>query len=264
MMTLILSFIFGAIVGIFLNVCIHRLPAHQSVVAPSSHCPFCKQPIAFYDNIPILSFILLRGRCRQCKASISYQYPLVECLTGFLSLILMRQYGLSLNYAVYFMFGASLVVVTFIDLKHQIIPDSISLPGIAFGLLSSLFLPNLTFLDSLIGTAAGGGSLLLVAGGYYLLTKKEGMGLGDVKLLAMMGAFLGWTSILFIILVGSLSGALVGIAVMLIKKKDRKYAIPFGPFLSLGALCYLLYGQEMIRWYVHFHLWINNRIGFLS
>lgn len=261
MMTLIFSFIFGAIVGSFLNVCIHRLPAHQSVVVPSSHCPFCKQPIAFYDNIPILSFILLRGKCRACKASISYQYPLVECLSGSLSLILMQKCGLGLIYLVYFIFGAALLVVTFIDLRHQIIPDRISLPGIALGLLTSIFLPNLTFLDSLIGIAAGGGSLLLVAGGYYLLTKKEGMGLGDVKLLAMMGAFLGWKSILFIIMVGSFSGALVGITLMLIKKKDRKYAIPFGPFLSLGALCYLLYGQEMIRWYVHFYLWINNLIG---
>jgi leader peptidase (prepilin peptidase)/N-methyltransferase len=172
----------------------------------------------------------------------------------------MQKCGLSLNYAVYFIFTAALLVVTFIDFKHQIIPDSISLPGIVFGLLTSAFLPNLTFLDSLIGIVAGGGSLLLVAGGYYLFTKKEGMGLGDVKLLAMMGAFLGWKSILFIIMVGSLSGALVGITVMLIKKKDRKYAIPFGPFLSLGALSYLLYGQEIIRWYVQFHFWINKLI----
>ena len=260
MMTLIFAFIFGVIVGSFLNVCIYRLPTHQSVVAPSSHCPFCKQPIAFYDNIPILSFIILRGKCRKCGDSVSYQYPLVEFLAGSLSLILMQKCGLSLNYAVYFIFTAALLVVTFIDLRHQIIPDSISLPGIVFGLVSSAFLPNLTFLDSLIGIAAGGGSLLLVAGGYYLFTKKEGMGLGDVKLLAMMGAFLGWKSILFIIMVGSLSGALVGITVMLTKKKDRKYAIPFGPFLSLGALSYLLYGQEIIRWYVQFHFWINKLI----
>ena len=136
----------------------------------------------------------------------------------------------------------------------------IKLPGIIFGLLSSLFLPDLTFLDSLIGTVVGGGSLLLVAGGYYLFTKNEGMGLGDVKLLAMMGAFLGWKSILFIIMVGSISGALVGITVMLLKNKDRKYAIPFGPFLSLGALSYLLYGQEIIYWYVQFHFWINELI----
>jgi leader peptidase (prepilin peptidase)/N-methyltransferase len=260
MMTLIFSFIFGTIVGSFLNVCIYRLPAHQSVVIPSSHCPFCKQPIAFYDNFPILSFIILRGKCRGCKASISYQYPLVEFLAGLLSLILIEKCGLSLNYAVYFIFSAALLAVTFIDLEHKIIPDSISLPGIIFGLLASLFLPDLTFLDSLIGTVAGGGSLLLVAGGYYLFTKNEGMGLGDVKLLAMMGAFLGWKSILFIIMVGSLSGALVGITVMLLKNKDRKYAIPFGPFLSLGALSYLLYGQEIIYWYVQFHFWINELI----
>jgi len=257
-MALIFSFIFGTIVGSFLNVCIVRLPTHQSVVTPSSRCPSCKQPIAFYDNIPILSFIILRGKCRKCKDPISYHYPLVEFLAGLFSLIFMISYGPSLNYAVYFTFSTALITITVIDIKHQIIPDIITLPGIAIGLLISFLSSNLSFLDSLIGTVAGGGSLLLVAGGYYLFTKKEGMGLGDVKLLAMMGAFLGWRSILFIIVVGSFSGALVGITVMLIQKKDRRYAIPFGPFLSLGALSYLLYGQEIIHWYIQLQFWIKG------
>ena len=261
MIALIFSFIFGTMVGSFLNVCIFRLPTHQSVVTPFSYCLSCKQPISLYDNIPILSFIILRGKCRKCKAPLSYQYPMVEFLAGLFSLIFMIKYGLSLNYAVYFTFSAALITITVIDIKHQIIPDSITLPGIGVGLLISFLLSTLSFLDSLIGTVIGGGSLLLVSGGYYFFTKHEGMGLGDVKLLAMMGAFLGWRSILFIIMVGSFSGALVGITVMLLKKKDRKYAIPFGPFLSLGGLSYLLYGQEIIHWYIQFNFWIKGLIG---
>ena len=258
-MNLTFSFIFGTFVGSFLNVCIFRLPAHQSVVTPSSHCLSCKHPIAFYDNIPLISFIILRGKCRKCKAAISYQYPLVELLSGFLSLIFVIKCGfLSLDYFVYFLFSAALLVITVIDIQHQIIPDIISLPGIAVGLVISFFVPHLTFLDSLIGAVAGGGILLLVAGGYYLFTKREGMGLGDVKLLAMMGAFLGWKSILFIIMVASFSGTLVGITVMLLQKRDRRYAIPFGPFLSLGALSYLLYGRAIIYWYIQLYFWIRD------
>jgi len=260
-MILIFSFIFGIILGSFLNVCIHRLPLHQSIVFPVSHCCSCEKPIAFYDNIPLISFIVLRGTCRHCKAPISYQYPIVEFLTGLLSLACMIKFGLGIPYAVSFAFCAALIIVTFIDLKHQIIPDTISLPGILCGVLLSFVMPSLTFIDSLLGVALGGGSLLIIAGGYYLITKQEGMGLGDVKLLAMMGAFLGWQSILFIIMVGSFSGALVGIAVMIKKKKDRRYAIPFGPFLSLGAVSYLLYGQNIIFWYIQFQLWIRDFIG---
>jgi leader peptidase (prepilin peptidase)/N-methyltransferase len=184
----------------------------------------------------------------------------VELLTGLLSLACMFKWGVGFPYAVFLAFCAALIVVTFIDLQHQIIPDTISLPGILCGLLLSLLMPSLTFFDSLLGAALGGGSLLIIAGGYYLITRQEGMGLGDVKLLAMMGAFLGWQSILFIIMVGSFSGALVGIAVMIKKKKDRRYAIPFGPFLSLGAVSYLLYGQEIIDWYIHVQLWIRDFI----
>lgn len=260
-MILFFSFVFGTVLGSFLNVCIYRLPLHQSVVFPGSHCCSCKKAIAFYDTVPLLSFLILRGSCRYCKAAIPYRYPLVELLTGMLSLSCMLKWGLGFPYAVSLAFCAALVVVTFIDLEHQIIPDSISLPGILCGLAVSPLMPFPGFVDSLLGALLGGGSLLAIAGGYYLLTRQEGMGLGDVKLLAMMGAFLGWRSILFIIMVGSLSGSLVGLTVMLRKKKDRRYAIPFGPFLSLGALSYLFYGQEIIFRYSQFQGWIGNIIG---
>ena len=259
-MILIFAFIFGLILGSFLNVCIYRVPLHQSIVFPVSHCCSCKKPIAFYDNIPLVSFFVLRGACRHCKAAISYQYPIVEFLTGLLSLACMIKWGIGFSYAVSLAFCSALIVVTFIDLQHQIIPDVISLPGIICGLLLSLIIPSLSFLDSLLGAALGGGSLLIVAGAYYLLTRQEGMGLGDVKLLAMMGAFLGWRSILFIIMLGSFTGALVGVVLMIKKKKDRRYAIPFGPFLSLGAVSYLLYGQHIIDWYIHVQLWIRDAI----
>ncbi len=261
MIVYIFSFIFGAVVGSFVNVCIFRLPAQQSIITPASHCLSCNHPIAFYDNIPLVSFIFLRGKCRHCKTPLSYQYPLVELATGMLSLIAIAHYGVSIPSLVYFAFSAALLTITVIDLRHQIIPDSITLPGIGVGLLTSLLMPQLSFLDSLSGTLVGGGSLLLVAGGYYLFTRREGMGLGDVKLLAMMGAFLGWKSILFIIMVASFSGALAGIMVMIVKNKDRRYAIPFGPFLSLGALSYLLYGREIIYLYIQFSLWLKELLS---
>lgn len=258
MILYIFAFIFGTAVGSFLNVCIFRLPLEQSIVNPSSHCFSCKKPIPFYDNIPLISFILLQGKCRHCKAPFSGQYPLVEFLTGMVALACVLRWGFTLNTLSIFIFVAALIVITFIDFEHKIIPDVISLPGILYGLLAALVLPRITFVESLLGALLGGGSLLLVAGFYYLLTKQEGMGLGDVKLLAMMGAFLGWQSILFIIMIGSITGAAIGVAAMVIKKKDRKYAIPFGPFLSLGAVAYLFYGQEIIYWYMNFQFWLGN------
>lgn len=252
------AFIFGTAVGSFLNVCIFRLPLDQSIIFPSSHCFSCKKPIAFYDNIPLVSFILLKGKCRHCNAHFSYQYPLVELLTGVLALACVLWWGFTINALSIFIFVGALIVITFIDLEHKIIPDVISLPGILYGLIVALLLPRISFVDSLLGVLLGGGSLLLVAGCYYLLTKQEGMGLGDVKLLAMMGAFLGWKSILFIIMIGSITGAVIGVAAMVIKKKDRKYAIPFGPFLSLGAVAYLFFGQEIIYWYMNFQIWLGH------
>ena len=250
-MLLISSIIFGALIGSFLNVCIFRLPKEESIVWPGSHCPHCKKPIKGYDNVPIISYILLKGRCRECRSPISAQYPLVEGVTALGSLFLMMRFGPSLSYLVYFVFVASLIVITVIDLYHQIIPDVISLPGIGVGLLASLIIPQITFLNSMIGILLGGGSLFLVATVYQWLFKREGMGGGDVKLLAMIGAFLGWKSVILTILLSSLIGSVTGILIMVLKGKDFKYAIPFGPFLSLGAVISLFYGENLIRWYLY-------------
>jgi len=247
----IISFIFGALVGSFLNVCIFRLPKEESIIWPGSHCPHCKKPIRFYDNIPLVSYFLLRGRCRYCKGSISLQYPLVEGITALSSLFLIIKFGPSMSYLFYFAFVAALIVITVIDLYHQIIPDVISLPGIGMGLLASLLIPQITFFNSLIGILLGGGSLFIVATFYQWLFKREGMGGGDIKLLAMIGAFLGWKAVLLTILLSSLIGSVTGILMMVVKGKDFKYAIPFGPFLSLGAVISLFYGEEIVRWYLY-------------
>jgi leader peptidase (prepilin peptidase) / N-methyltransferase len=246
----LISIIFGALVGSFLNVCIFRLPKEESIIWPGSHCPHCKNAIKFYDNIPLVSYFLLRGRCRYCKGTISLQYPLVEGITALSSLFLIIKFGPSLSYLFYFAFVAALIVITVIDLYHQIIPDAISLPGIGVGLLASLLIPQITLFNSVIGILLGGGSLFIVATFYQWLFKREGMGGGDVKLLAMIGAFLGWKAVLLTILLSSLIGSVTGILMMVVKGKDFKYAIPFGPFLSLGAVISLFYGEEIVRWYL--------------
>ena len=250
-MLTVISIIFGALVGSFLNVCIFRLPKEESIIWPGSHCPHCKKPIKFYDNIPLISYLLLKGRCRYCKGSISLQYPLVEGITALSSLFLIIKFGPSLSYLFYFAFVAALIVITVIDLYHQIIPDAISLPGIGVGLLASLIIPQITFSNSLIGILLGGGSLFIVATFYQWLFKREGMGGGDIKLLAMIGAFLGWKAVILTILLSSLIGSMTGILMMVVKGKDFKYAIPFGPFLSLGAVISLFYGEEIVRWYLY-------------
>jgi leader peptidase (prepilin peptidase)/N-methyltransferase len=248
----IISIIFGALVGSFLNVCIFRLPKEESIIWPGSHCPQCKNPIRFYDNIPLISYFLLRGECRYCKGSISLQYPLVEGITALSSLLLIIKFGPSLSYLIYFAFVAALIVITVIDLYHQIIPDIISIPGIGAGLLASLIIPSITFFNSLIGILLGGGSLFLVATLYQWLFKREGMGGGDVKLLAMIGAFLGWKAVILTILLSSLIGSISGISIMVLKGKNFKYAIPFGPFLSLGGVIALFYQNEIIFWYLQY------------
>src|ERR1035437_2178132 len=193
------AFFFGMIVGSFLNVCICRMPKDESIVSPPSHCPHCSYQIRWYDNIPLLSYLLLRGKCRGCGSHISLEYPLVELLNGILTLILFLRFGLTLDFAALFLLCSALVVITFIDIEHQIIPDEISLPGIVIGFVLSFFLKGHGWLDSLLGILLGGGILYLVAFGYHRLTGKEGMGGGDIKLLAMMGAFLGWKAVPFII-----------------------------------------------------------------
>ncbi len=247
----LLSFVFGAVVGSFLNVCICRIPKDESIVSPPSHCPNCDYKIRWYDNIPLFSYLMLRGKCRGCATHISLQYPLVELLNGLLTLALFLRFGVSLTFLALFLFCSALVVITFIDIEHQIIPDEISLSGIVIGFLFSFFLPWHSWISSLIGIALGGGSLLLVAYGYQWLTGKDGMGGGDIKLLAMMGAFLGWKSVPFIIFSSSLIGSVVGVTIMLVQKKDSKLAIPFGPYLAFGAVLYIFYGRQLINWYLN-------------
>ncbi|MBW4054441.1 MAG: prepilin peptidase [Proteobacteria bacterium] len=243
-------FVFGMVVGSFLNVCICRMPKDESIVSPPSHCPLCSYQIRWYDNIPVLSYLFLRGKCRGCGAHISLQYPLVELLNGVLALLLFLRFGPTLAFATLFLFCSALVVITFIDIEHQIIPDEISLPGIVVGFALSFFLKGHGWLNSLLGILLGGGSLLLVAFLYHRLTGKEGMGGGDIKLLAMMGAFLGWKAVPFIIFASSLVGSLIGITIMVLQKKDSKLAIPFGPYLAFGAVLYIFYGKALIRWYL--------------
>ncbi len=247
----IFSFVFGAVVGSFLNVCIYRIPAGSSIATPSSHCPRCKSPIRFYDNIPILSYLVLRGRCRACNEKIPIIYPAVETLTALISLSLFLKYGPSLQYLITFLFTSALIVITFIDLEHQIIPDVISLPGISLFSIAAILVMDITVLESLIGVLIGGGVLFVIAFGYELITKREGMGGGDIKLLAMIGGFFGWKSLIFILLVSSFVGAIIGISVIVYKKGDMKYAIPFGPFLSIAAVAYIFCGTHFLNYLMY-------------
>ena len=247
-----LIFIFGLCIGSFLNVCIYRLPSSMSIVNPSrSICPQCKSAISFYDNIPVFSYLWLKGRCRHCQAPISLRYPLVELMTGIIAVDVFFMFGPTIAGTIYFIFISSLLVITFIDIDHKIIPDVISLPGIPIGLAASFVLPAMTFKTALLGILAGGGSLWIVAWTYSLITRKEGMGGGDIKLLAMIGAFIGWKGVVFTIFAASVAGTVLGMIVMLVKGKDLKYAIPFGPFLSIGAMSYLFFGEKVLSWYFH-------------
>ncbi|MEE8185284.1 MAG: prepilin peptidase [Thermodesulfobacteriota bacterium] len=252
----IFLFAFGAITGSFLNVCIYRIPLKKSIIFPPSSCPKCKKHIPFYDNIPIISYILLHGRCRYCNARIPLNYLIIEVVTALVAVSLFIVFGLTLEALVYYILLSALIVITLIDLEHKIIPDVISLPGIAVGFAVSFFLPVPGVKNSLIGMVAGGGVLFVVAYGYYMITGREGMGGGDIKLLAMIGAFLGWRGILVTLFVGSFVGAIIGGVFMILKGRDTKYAIPFGPFLSLGATIYLFIGEDIIEFYT-LHLWLR-------
>ncbi|MCD6526841.1 MAG: prepilin peptidase [Desulfuromonas sp.] len=242
----------GAVIGSFLNVCIYRIPAGKSIAFPASHCPVCSAPLRWYHNVPVISFLLLRGKCAFCNAKISWRYPAVELLNAGLYVLAFWYFGFSPITLVLFLFLSALVVITFIDLDHQIIPDVISLPGIVVGFACSFALPWLTWLDSIYGILLGGGSLLVVAGVYEFLTKKEGMGGGDIKLLAMIGAFLGWKVILPVIFLSSLIGSLVGVPLMLLQKSDGQLAIPFGPFLATATIVWLFWGRSILQWYFSF------------
>ena len=251
-LTALFSFAFGACIGSFLNVCIYRIPAKKSIVHPGSTCPGCGQPIAFYDNIPILSWLILRGRCRRCRIRIPFRYAFVEILGGCFALCTVLYFGPTPAALIIFGFIAALLVIAFIDLDHWIIPDVISLPGIPAGLLASLVLPAVTVVDAAIGVLLGGGSLYLIAWGYEKLKRgRTGMGGGDIKLLAMIGAFVGWQGVIVTIFTASLLGTLAGVAVMIrTRRRDLKLRIPFGPFLALGAITHIFFGPQLIRWYL--------------
>lgn len=238
--------------GSFANVCIYRLPLSQSIISPArSFCPNCKALIRFYDNIPVLSYLWLKARCRHCEQPIPFRYPLVEMICGSFALCTFLKFGFSFECLIYFVFITSLVIITFIDIDHQIIPDIITLPGIPISFLASFVLPSLTYKESLLGLLAGGGSLLIVGWIYYLIKKVEGMGGGDIKLLAMIGAILGWKGVVFTIFIASLTGTLVGIIIMMRTEKDMKVPVPFGPFLSIGAIAYIFFGPSLMSWYVN-------------
>ena len=244
-MPVLIAFCFGALVGSFLNVCIHRIPEERSIVFPASHCPKCGKAIRWYDNIPLISYLVLRGQCRDCRERIPIRYVVVEGLAAFIALFLYWRFGLGLPCLAAFIFMAALIVITFIDLAHQIIPHVITLPGIPVFLLAAIFVMGVRPVDAFVGMMTGIGCLYLIAVYYEAVTGNEGMGGGDVNLLAMLGAFLGWQSLLFILLIAAFTGAAVGIAMMIVRGKDLKYAVPFGPFLSLGATVYLFFGERL-------------------
>jgi leader peptidase (prepilin peptidase)/N-methyltransferase len=244
----LVAFVFGSLVGSFLNVCIYRLPRRESIVWPGSHCPACSSPIAAIDNVPMLSYLLLLGRCRSCRARISPRYPLVEVLNavGYATIVWwFGARGASIAYAALF---SALIVVTFIDLDHQIIPDCITFPGIAAGVFAAVTVLPISWLDSLLGIVVGGGVLWVLAWVSPYLFGKEGMGGGDIKLLAMVGAFLGWKAALLTVMVASLIGSILGVSLMLSHRMRRDEYIPFGPFLALGALVELFFHPHIYGW----------------
>ncbi|MFM8270281.1 MAG: prepilin peptidase [Pseudomonadota bacterium] len=237
--------ILGLIWGSFFNVCIIRIPQSKSVVRNRSHCPSCQNPLKWYHNIPVLSFLFLRGQCAFCHNRISIQYPLVELSSAILFSGLWWIYGWSLPWIFYTLFASMLLIITVIDLQHMIIPDELSLSGIVLGFVSVFFTQEMAWWDSLLGAALGGGVFLGIALLYEKITKQEGLGGGDIKLLAMIGAWLGIQSILIVIVISSALGSILGIGLMLFKRKNLKTAIPFGPFLAAAAIIYLLWGHPI-------------------
>ena len=249
MLAYALVMLLGAVIGSFLNVCIHRLPRGESLAWPASHCPACAAPIAAYDNVPVLSYLLLRGRCRACEAPISLRYPLVELANALGYALILWRFGPTWPALVYAMLFSALLVVTGIDLSHQIIPNVITLPGIVVGFLCAATILPVGAVNSLLGVLVGGGILLGFAWISPYVFGKEGMGLGDVKLVAMVGAFLGWRQALLTIMVGAVVGSVVGLTLIAFKVMRREHYIPFGPFLALGAVAALLFYREVWEWY---------------
>jgi leader peptidase (prepilin peptidase)/N-methyltransferase len=244
--------LFGLVIGSFLNVCIYRLPRRESIVWPASRCTTCNRQLAWYENVPVVSWLVLRGRCRGCGSRISVMYPLVELTTSVVFAGGALVYGLSPLLFVRLAFGCALIVLFVIDLQHQILPNAITLPGIAAGFVASLFLPP-GWLSSLIGIVAGGGILWALAEAYYRLRGIEGLGMGDVKMLAMIGAVLGWPLMLLTLVVASFAGSLVGVGMMAFGRGGMQAALPFGTFLALGALFAAVAGDPILSWYLQFY-----------
>jgi leader peptidase (prepilin peptidase) / N-methyltransferase len=245
--------VLGACVGSFLNVCIYRLPRRESLAWPGSHCTSCTRSLAWYENIPIVSWVVLRGRCRTCRAPISWMYPIVEVTTALVFVIGYLLYGLTPLAAVRVFFASALIVLFVTDLQHKVLPNVITVPGIVIGFACSLFVPP-GWRDSLIGIVAGGGVLFALAEAYYRVRGQEGLGMGDVKLLGMIGAFLGWKLVLLTLVLASFAGSLAGGVMIASGRGGMKYALPFGTFLAVGALVAAIWGMPIVDWYLGFYV----------
>ena len=235
--------------GSFLNVCIYRLPLYQSVVSPRSRCLVCGQLIRAWDNIPLVSWVLLRGACRGCGTTISVRYPAVELLTGLLTLLLFWQHGPTMEFAARFLFCSAMVVLIFTDLDHQILPNSVTIPGTVAGFLFSLFPGGVTWVSSLIGLVLGWVAIVAVSQAYLRLRGVEGMGMGDAKMMALVGAFLGWPPVLLVLVLGSLLGSLAGVFLLATGRGGLQAKLPFGTFLGIAGLVALFFGDAVIGWY---------------
>ena len=241
--------LFGLVWGSFLNVVIHRLPIGESLVTPRSRCPSCKKPVAGYDNVPVLSYLLLGGKCRHCRTPISIRYPFVEAVVGGASVASLLRHGPSLGYVCEFAFVASMVALIFIDYDHQILPDWITLSGMLLALAVAGPRHEMTFVEALKGAALGAGSLFFVSEVYFRLKKIEGLGFGDVKMMGMVGAYLGWKGVLLTLFLGSLSGSVIGLALMARSEGGMQTKLPFGTFLGMGAIATVYMGQPVMEWY---------------
>jgi len=242
---------FGACLGSFLNVVIYRLPLGQSIVSPPSRCPTCGHRLSWYDNLPIFGWLLLGGRCRTCKNPISIQYPIVELITALLFVLVVWVTPPGPLMVSRLLFVCILIALFGIDLEHQILPNSITLPGIVAGVLLSFIAPP-GWRDALLGVVLGAGILYAIAGAYYLWRREEGLGMGDVKMLAMIGAFLGWKAVLVTMVLSSFAGAAIGVALIATARGGMKLALPFGTFLAVGALVAMFVGERLINWYAGF------------
>ena len=250
--SLAIAGLFGLVVGSFLNVCIYRLPRHESLMTPPSHCPGCGRAIRWFENIPVLSFVWLRGRCGTCGVRISRLYPLVELTTAVTCVAAYDLFGPGWLLASRVVFACAMIVLLVIDLQHRILPNTITLPGTAVGLLFSLVAPP-GWRSASIGIAAGGGVLWVISELYFRIRGEEGMGMGDVKMLAMIGAFLGWQLVLVTLVLSSLIGSLVGVVMIAMDRRNLKYALPFGSFLAVSALAASVVGDSLLAWYVSYY-----------